>query len=553
MNASTGITTLKTIKNVGRLKTILSVFARYGFESFVEKAKLGRFILEKITKIDLDKYTTEERLRMSFEELGPTFIKLGQLLATRPDLIPVSYCDEFKKLHDNVTTIPFVQMREVVEKHFDNDLEEVFASFDPDPIGAASIAQVYKATLRTGERVVVKVQRPGIVDVIFKDLNVLYALAELVNQYIPEARIYNPVAVVDEFFKSLELETNFIVEANNIQRFQKNFIKWKEVKIPEVYLSHSGRNVLVMEQLEGKPFSNPTALDQKGIDRKKLIEVGIRCYFKMVFKDGFFHGDMHPGNLFVMSDGRLGLIDFGQVGRLNQKTRIAISNMLVALATEDYDRFAYEYIDLAPFSEYVDVDVLSRQIRDLLSPYYGLTIGDVNTGQLLLQTTTVAVKNKLQIPPELVLFFKSIINIEILGKMINKDFDALDYALQFSKELAAAKLDPTNAFKDFASLTRETNSLLASLPRYIKQMLRRWNSPDHLTKISIREIQDLRKSLNHSSSLLFLGIVIGCLILSSSILVIADGSAETIPTISWAGYITATLLGFIAVIDYIKR
>lgn len=553
MNASTGITTYRTFKNAGRLKTILGVFARHGFENFVEKAKLGRFVLEKISKVDLDKYTMEERLRMSFEELGPTFIKLGQLLATRPDLIPQNFCDEFKKLHDNVQTVPFSQMREVIEEHFDNDIEEVFASFDPDPIGAASIAQVYKATLRTGERVVVKVQRPGIVDVIYKDLNVLYALAELIDNYIPESRIYNPTGVVDEFFKSLELETNFIVEANNIARFQKNFQKWKDVKIPEVYLSHSGRSVLVMEQLFGMPFSNPKALDQKNIDRRKLIDVGIRCYFKMVFKDGFFHGDMHPGNLFALSDGRLGLIDFGQVGRLNPRTRAAISNMLVALATEDYDRFAYEYIDLAPFSEHVDVDVLSRQIRDLLSPYYGLTIGDVNTGQLLLQTTSVAVKNKLQIPTELVLFFKSIVNIEVLGKQIDKDFDALEYALDFSKEMFASKVDPGSIFKDFSNLTRETNSLLASLPRHIKQILRRWNSPDHSIRMSIPEVQDLRKSMNHSSSLLFLGIVIGCLILSSSILVVADGSAETIPTISIIGYTISVLLSFIAVIDYIKR
>jgi ubiquinone biosynthesis protein len=227
--------------------------------------------------------------------------------------------------------------------------------------------------------------------------------------------------------------------------------------------------------------------------------------------------------------------------------------MMVALALEDYDRFSYELVDLAPFSDHVDVDILSRQIRDVIAPYHGLTIENVNTGSLLLQTTSIAAKNNLMLPAELVLFFKSIVNIETLGKLIKKDFDALEYALEFSKDIASTKLDPTSLLKELSHTARDANSLIVSLPRHIKQILRRWNSPDHSVKISIDEIKDLRKSLNHSSSLLFLGIIIASLILSSSFLIASDQDPTTIPAVSIIGYTLAVLLSLVAVFDYIRR
>ncbi len=553
IRASKNLSAFSTIKSVGRFKTILSVFARHGFENIAERATMGRYVLDKFTKIDVNKHSTPERLRMAFEELGPTFVKLGQLLAGRPDLVPIEFCDEFKKLQDQVTTVDFKLMRKVVEDHYGDDLEEIFASFNSDPIGAASIAQVYKATLRTGEPVVVKVQRPGIRKIIFEDLNVLYALAELITAYVPDANIYNPVGVVDEFFKSLKLETNFIVEANNIKRFQKNFKDFEGIKIPSVFLSHSGEQVLVMEQLEGLPLSNKRALEQKDVNKDKLISTAVKCYFKMVFTDGLFHGDMHPGNLFVTPEGQLGLIDFGQVGRLNPKTRNSISNMFIALATENYERFAYEYIELSPYNGPVDVDILSRQIRDLVAPFYGLTLDNINTGRLLMQTTSIAARNNLMLPAELVMFFKSVVNVEALGKMVKKDFDALEFALDFAKEVAGAKYDKTKLLKDLSYLAKDTNNLLVGMPRQLKQVLRKWNSPDHSMSISIKEIKDLRRSLNHSSSLLFLGLVIGSLILSSSLVVALSKVPGDMPILSIVGYAIASVLSLVAVIDYIKR
>ena len=534
----------------------MGVFAKNGFENLAERAKLGRYVLDKFTSSGVQDLSVGERLRISFEELGPTFIKLGQLLATRPDLVPLSVAKEFQKLHDQVKSVDFDKVAPVIEAHFGSSFDQIFLDFNKEPIGAASIAQVYQAKLHTGEDVVVKVLRPGIVDIIYDDLNVLYALAELIEKYIPEARVFNPSGIVDEFFKTLELETNFIVEANNIRRFEKNFADRDNIAIPKVYTQFSGKKVLVMEKLNGILMSQENALDQENIDPSKLIRAGIDCYFQMVFKDGFFHGDMHPGNMFVLPDNKLGLIDFGVVGRLNSKTQSAIANMFMALATEDYDRFAYEYVDLAPYSDKVDVDRLSRQIRDTLSPYHGLTLENVNSGKLLLNTTNLAAQNGLKLPSELILFFKSIITIEGMGRRVKKDFDVLEYAMEFSLELVQNKYDGKKVLKDLTMVTRDVHGLVSAVPRHLKHLLRRWSSPNYIAKIKIDELSEFKRVLSKSANLIFLGMIISIMILSSTIIFTFTehtGFDFTVPVMAAFGYGAAFVLGIVAFINYIRR
>ncbi|MCB0356670.1 MAG: AarF/ABC1/UbiB kinase family protein, partial [Bdellovibrionales bacterium] len=333
------------LKQASRLRQIVGVFAKHGFQNLAERAKLGKFLLEKLTALEnIEIYSVAERLRMSFEQLGPTFVKLGQLLATRPDLIPKDFVEEFKRLHSDVTCLPFAPMEQVLLSHFGKNYSEVFKEFDKNPLAAASIAQVYRAILADGTPVVVKVQKPNIEEVIHEDLAVLFTLAELIESYVPEAQIYNPTAIVEEFAKHLDLETNFIVEANNIRRFAKNFSNENQIVIPKVYSEYSGRKVLVLEELQGIPLSHKNALEQEGIDPEAVLKTGLHAYLKMVFTYGLFHGDLHAGNLFVLPNNRIGFIDFGMVGRLNQKTQEAIANILIALSQEDYDRLAYEYI-----------------------------------------------------------------------------------------------------------------------------------------------------------------------------------------------------------------
>jgi len=546
----------RTIRNASRLRTIVSVFARHGFHNIAERIKLGRFLLERMNAADeVDKYSLPVRLRMSFEELGPTFIKLGQLLGSRPDLAPTDLVEELSKLNDNVQALPFETIEQVLKDEFGENLYKQFASFNPQPIGAASIAQVHHATLIDGTQVVVKVQRPGIVDKINDDLNVLYFLAELIEQYIEEARPYNPVGIVDEYFKTLDLETNFVVEANNLRRFTQNFKDDESIVIPKVYFELTTEKVLTMQALSGIPLSQAGALMQEGVNANEVIRLGLKAYLKMVFIDGLFHGDLHSGNFFVLPNNQIGLIDFGVVGRLNSKTKSTIANMFFALSKEDYDRLAYEYIDLAPFSEKVNVDLFAKDLRDLIAPYYGMTLKSVNLGRILLSSSSIAAKHGLIVPTELMLFFKSIVSIESLGKRIKSDFDFLSYSLEFAEEIMKSYAEPSRVLSDFSQLTRESRSLIQGLPRQIHFLLRKWSSPNYASRIIVPQINDLRKSLEQSSNLIFLGILIGFLLLSASIVSLqkTDDLIAGLPTFSFIGYVIAILLSIVSFFNFIRK
>lgn len=482
---------------------------------------------------------------MSFEELGPTYVKLGQLLATRPDLVPASWVSEFEKLHATVQPLPFEVIEQVLKEEFGDSLPLIFESFDPKPLGSASIAQVHLAKLKDGTEVVIKVQRPGIVATINDDLSVLYFLSELLEKYIEETRPFNPVAIVDEYFKTLELETNFLTEANNIRRFSENFKNDDRIVIPRVYLEHSTERVLVLEALNGTPLSSEKALSDPSIDREEIVKTGLRCYLEMVFHHGLFHGDLHAGNFFILPSNKIGLIDFGVVGRLNRKTQTAIANMLMALATEDYDRLAEEYVNLAPFNEKTDVDKFARQLRDAVAPFYGLTLKSVNLGKVLMNTSSVATKNHVALPTELMMFFKSIVTIEGLSRRIIKDFDFLHYALDFAMQLAKIQYDPEKISTELLEVLRDSKNLIYILPRQLRQALRKINHPSFALKVDLLGIQELPKSVNRFGVMLYWGLIISSLIISATTMLgqPSDHLVLGLPFSSFVGYSLAIFFG----------
>lgn len=503
----------------------------------------------------MEKYSTAERLRMAFEELGPTFVKMGQVLSSRPDLIPEEFTREFEKLQSTVKPISFETVQEVLQEQYGQDLHSIFAEIDPLPLGSASIAQVHRAKLKSGENVVIKVQRPGIISKINEDLSVLYLLADLLETYVEESKTFSPTTIVNEFFKTLELETDFIVEANNIRRFHENFKTFENIKIPKVYFDLTTERVIVMEAMPGLPLSSSQSLQTVGGDPEKIIRTALRAYLKMVFEDGFFHGDLHAGNFFVLPNEQIGLIDFGVVGRLNSRTQVSIANMMVGLAKEDYEAVAYEYVNLAPFNERVNVDLFAKELRELASPYYGLTLKNVNLGKILMKSAGIAARHRIQVPPDLMLFFKSIVSIEGMGRKINKNFDFLQYSLEFAGELAKIQFGPDRIMAEVTQVARDSKNLLHALPRQIHFYLRKINSPDYALRMEIKELNGLKMAVHKAAHLMFLSIIMGALILSSSFIAVHPTQTKILglPTLSFIGYSMAGVLGLLAFINYIKR
>jgi ubiquinone biosynthesis protein len=486
----------------------VTVFAKNGFQDLVNKIRLGKFLVRRWVPSELQELSPPVRFRRSLEELGPTFVKLGQLLASRPDLVPEELCLELQRLHDRVEPVDFSAIRRVIEDEFDGTLEEVFPQFEEQPLASASIAQVHRAVLEGGQKVVVKVQRPGIEKIIAEDLGVLTQIAALLDRYVPEARVYNPRALVKEFGRSLELETNFIIEANNIKRFRHNFAGDETVVIPEVFSDFSGKRVLVMEALQGKPLSAADALDQPGVDALQVLRLGVRAYLKMVYTHGFFHGDLHAGNLFIFPDNRIGLIDFGVVGRLTRRTRSAIASMFLALAEEDFERMAYVYVDLAPYNEHVDVDGFAQDLAYVLGPYVGLTMKHINLGQLLMESTSLAAKHGLVLPAELMLFFKSIVAIEGVGRRISEDFDFMGESLTYSRHLIQSGVDAKKLTSDFGLFVRDMNQFLYAFPRQLRQTFRRINNPAFAVRTEEQNLQLIEGAIDRGFRRLYVLIVL---------------------------------------------
>ncbi len=498
--------------------------------------------------------TTAQRFRMALEELGPTFIKLGQLLASRPDIVPPDFVEELKKLHDQVPTVEFDLILEVLARNYGERLDTLFHEIDPVPLGSASIAQVHKATLSNGDKVVLKIQKPGIAKTIREDINVLKFIVDAIEKYFPESRLFNPRELVNEFAYSLELETNFIVEGNNVRRFYENFEGNPNVVIPKVYIKDSCAEVLVLELLSGVSLraAEPSI---NAAEREKLMEIGLRAYFDMVFKHGLFHGDLHAGNLIVLPTGQVGFIDFGMVGRLSRRVKTAIANMFVAMATEDYDRLAYEYLELSSQSVDVNRDEFARDLRMLFSPFFGLNMSEVNSGRLLIDSASVSYKHDVFLPSELLLFFKSIVTLEGLGKGVKEDFDLLPYIFDFSAEIVRLKYDPLLLVDDIGTLSREWSSLAKSLPADIKNYARKINQADYAKRIEFKESAHFFRLIEQSAYLLYFSILIAGLVIGGSMTAGYQHMPEYygIPILSWGLYSTALLMGLFASYHYIRR
>lgn len=509
----------QAVKNAGRLRQVLGVFSKYGFADLINRSKMGVFLprgFVSSTK-EISNQTPAERLRHAFEELGPTFVKLGQLLSTRSDILPENFIDEFKKLQDDVQPVSFDLIKKVLEQELGGPIEKRFSTMSITPLASASIGQVHEATLITGERVVVKVQRPDIEKVIQNDISLLAFIAKALERYVPEIRVFNPSVIVDEFFRSLVFELDYKIEANNMKKISENLASFDDVVVPRVYKELTTTRVLTQEKLEGIRVNDLIARSYEGIDKKEIVKLGARAFLKSVMIDGLFHGDLHGGNLFILPGNKLGVIDFGIVGRLSMKARDQLANMVMALITEDYEALCYLYAEMGSVTASVDFDAFQRDIRNTLSPYLGMSIDEVNTGRVLIEATRIATKYNISVPGDWMLVFKAIVTMEGMGRSLDPEFDFIAMGQESMGDIIKSQYSLDRIKKEWVWVGRDLVSLAQTLPRQLKWMFKKFNSDDFAFEIKIPEIKGLRSQLAKNNKKTVLAILSVGFLLSAAI------------------------------------
>lgn len=419
----------------------------------------------------VERYTTPEHVRLALEQLGPTFIKLGQLLSTRADLLPADYILELAKLQDSAPPVEVDAIRAVIRRELGGDPEDLFLHFDPQPLASASIGQAHAATLHDGTLVVVKVRRPGAVAQIDEDLEILQDLAGRATRHSALARTYNLPALVEEFTDTIRAELDYLQEGRNAERFAANFSDTADVRIPRVFWDRTTKRVITLERMQGIKVSDITSLDAAQVDRKLLAKRATSLLLKMVFEDRFYHADPHPGNLFIHPDGSIDLIDFGMVGEVNEPLQEGLTRIFVALIQGDADALATALLKLSLISDYTDRDRLVASVSALISRYHGRTLGEVHMGGLLKDLLTILREQRLQLPREMVLLFRVILMAEGMGIRLDPDFDLGAVLEPYADRLVQQSLSFSAVLKRINRAGTDAGELLLHLPEQLRQLL----------------------------------------------------------------------------------
>ncbi|MGA1823253.1 MAG: ABC1 kinase family protein [bacterium] len=537
----------QTIKNIKRLRQILNVLIKHGFGHIIEQLNLQYvlstskriFALKKPSIQEKERIGAPVRLRLVFEELGPTFIKFAQLLSLRRDLVPEEYAEELKKLQDKLSPIPFEEIKKVIEEELHGTLDDFFLNIEKHASGAASIAQVHRGILKTGEDIIVKIQRPGIENIIFTDLNILFHLSHLIEKYLPETRPFNPTGIVEEFSKSIRKELDFTLEANYTQRFYKNFKDDDTVLIPKVFWEFCTKKVLVLKRLAGIPVNKVEEFDKLGWDKYQIALNGCNAFLKQILEFGLFHGDPHPGNLFVMdAKGTIGLVDFGIVGRLDEDLIANCTNVLFAFLNKNYDQLIHEYTKLGFLGAGVDMENFRRDFIDFIETYYDCSLKQINIGQLLNNTIQISLKHGIIVPTDLMLLGKTLLFIEEVGRQLDPTISLIEISRPYAKHLLKERMKPRTILNILKKNTYYISEVAKSLPKQLLFLLNRLSRGEQSFQFEHKGLENLIKEIKQSSNRLSLSLVIASLIIGSSIIM----SIHKGPSIN--GYSILGITGF---------
>jgi ubiquinone biosynthesis protein len=495
------------VRVIGRLIEIQRVLTRYGLDDFVRATHLYRPLrfltyLSPWTWFRRRRGSRGERLRLALQELGPIFVKFGQALSTRRDLLPVDLADELAKLQDQVPPFPSEVAKASIARAYGRPIGEVFASFDDEPLAAASIAQVHTARLRDDKDVVVKVLRPGMREVIARDIEVLYAVAGLAARYWTEGARLRPVELVREYEKTVLDELDLMREAGNAAQLKRNFAGSALLYVPEVYWDYCRADVMVMERIHGLPVSNVAEMRRRGTDIKKLAESGVEIFFTQVFRHNFFHADMHPGNIFVLTDDpanpRYAAVDFGIVGTLDPRDQQYLAENFLAFFDRDYRRVAKLHVESGWVPPGTRVDELESAVRTVCEPIFNKALKDISFAQVLLRLFETAERFQMQVQPQLLLLQKTLFNIEGLGRQLYPELDLWKTAHPILRDWMREQMSGRAFFERLRSQLPEISATARNLPQLLHGVVQQALEGKFRVQVETKGLEELRDSIRES-------------------------------------------------------
>jgi ubiquinone biosynthesis protein len=531
-----------------RLQQIVGVLLRHGFEDLVRRlggadllAAAGRVAHRNGISLQA-RLAPPARLRNALEELGPAFVKLGQVLAGRADLLGPEWTAELEKLHNHVPAVPFEQLKPQLVAGLGGDPHEVFAWFDEEPLAAASIAQVHRARLHDGQEVVVKIRRPGVGETIGADVRLLERIAASAVRHWPELEPYRPVELVREFARSLARELDFTQECRNAERIAGHFAGHPDVVIPKVIWTWTHEGVNVQEWIDGTPGADLARVDEAGLDRQVLARKGAALVMKMVITDGFFHADPHPGNVIYLPGNRIALIDFGMVGKLSERRRSELLDLLLGLVKRDAESVVEVLLDWTGGGR-VSVETLAADIDNFLDAYHGVPLAELNLGRLLLDVTSVLRAHRLMLPADLALLIKVFITLEGLGRGLDPTFHMAQEALPLLRTAVRARYRPAALWEQAWRSVQRSARVLGGLPDDLVRMVRAVRRSGVQVHVDVHGLQQSVDQLDAAVSRLTVGLVVAALIIGSSIVMTVDAGPRLfgLPAFGLMGFSVAVL------------
>ncbi len=551
----------RTYRHARRYRQILAVLLKWGFNDLVDGLRVEQYLELGLRRLvprrppKVEGMSRAERLCRVFEELGPTFIKLGQILSTRPDLVPGALLAELPKLQDRVQAFPFADVQRIVERELSAPLAVLFHHFAEDPLAAASIGQVHRAEIEPGEQVVVKVQRPGIRRTVEVDIEIMLHLATLMERHLEGWAIHQPTRIVEEFAHTLMRELDYAVEAANLERFAWHFASERRVRVPAVYREATTSRVLTLEYVPGIKASDVAGLLAAGLNPQEVARRCAQLTMQQIFLDGFFHADPHPGNVFLLPDNVVCYLDFGMVGRIDRHVRESFADLLTGIVARDESAVAQALLELAIWEDPPESRVLTRDVGEFIDQHFYRPLRELHVGKLLQQLFELAARHQLRISPELFLAIKALSSVEGLCRQLDPNFEIVVEAAPFVARVQRERLHPRRFFSGFLASSSDLFRLLRVIPSEVQGILRQLREGKTRLGFDLLGLEAVSSALDRASNRLAFAIVLAALIIGSSLIVLASLPPlwHGIPTIGLGGFVVAAIMGFWLLASILKH